>query len=141
MALLLTFKKNGMTTKKIKRSYLYIAQSENEEVPQTRLPLGNAIRLLGSNIDYDTKPDIPQPGYRPVTIQQNASSEKSSCIEVSEGDWLVVDVCKFTGDAEEVYFCYCQHSPVEKNWKRVPRTEELLVQGLSNPEADAISFS
>ncbi len=115
-----------MTTKIIKRSYIYIAQLGNEEAPQTRLPLGNAMNLLGSHLDYDTKPDIPQPGDRPVTVQQNPSSEKSSCIEVSEADWLVVSVCKFVSEGEEVYFCYCQYSPVEKNWQPVPRTEELL---------------
>ena len=115
-----------MTTKITKRSYIYIAQQENEEVPQTRLPLGNAMNLLGSHIDYDPKPDIPQPGDRPVIIQKNPSLEKSNCIEVSESDWFVVRVCKFVGEGEEVYFCYCQHSPIEKNWQPVPRTEELL---------------
>ena len=115
-----------MTTKKIKRSYIYVAQSGKEEWPQIRLPLGNAINILGSNIDYDAKPEIPQPGERPVTIQTKPSLEKASSIEVSEGDWLITDVHQFVSDGEEVYFCYCQYSPIKKDWKSVPRTEEFF---------------
>jgi len=91
-------------------------------------PAGHLTRILAEYLDCSNKA-LPELGYRP---REFACSEESvepnfpdASTHVRWSDWEVSRIERFkavdSAEYDEVVVCYCCYSPIEPEWKELPK--------------------
>lgn len=95
-------------------------------------PAGYLTRMLAEYLDCSNKA-LPEPGYRP---REFACFEESvdpnfpdASTHVRWSDWEVSRVERFkpidSAEYDEIVVCYCRYSPIEPEWKELPKIGAL----------------
>ncbi len=90
-------------------------------------PTGSGTSFLTEHLSYASNPTIPKVGERLSQFKRLQNKET----HIREGDWQISCVEKYSSDNESgewgvIYICYCQYSPIEQKWEKVPSLEEIV---------------
>ena len=88
-------------------------------------PAGHLSQMLAEYLDCSDKA-LPEPGYRPREFARFEESVDPNFTVASThvrwSDWEVSRVERFKSvEYDEIVVCYCRYSPIEPEWKELPK--------------------
>lgn len=127
-----------MTSRQKKRVLILFYAETGEPGWKERFnPSGSLTNYLKEHRCFSTQPDIPQPGYRFFEYTQLPEHidplYPNSDTHWREGNWVVSRTEGYkplrNTEWDEVYFCYCRYQPIQAEWQKINRLEQLQGEG------------
>ena len=108
-----------MTTSNKRTILSYRARMDSHGWLERRLmPSGYITDILAEQSFWGDHHKLPEPGDRFIVTSSRDGSGRST--HSAEGDWIVDRVVYYprpSDDEPAIAICYCEYSPIEKDWK------------------------
>jgi len=120
-----------MSSKNLETRIIFEAASDSHGWLERQLvPWGGLTNILTEHFFWGDHHKLPEPGYRPSVYESQDGGRPST--HYSPSDWVVSRVVYYPrpGDDEPaIAICYCDYSPIERDWKPlnvIPPSPEVV---------------
>ena len=108
-----------MSSKHLETRIIFEASPDSHGWLERQLvPWGGLTNILTEHFFWGDHHKLPEPGYRPTIHESQDGTGQST--HYSPGDWVVDRVVYYprpNDDEPAIAICYCEYSPIERDWK------------------------